>query len=277
MILPMAQLLAFYASEKVLQAIRSHLPFCSAADRRIGEYILENPDRVVEQTSAEVAQVVGVSEATLFRFLNHIGYSYHDLRNELLKRSQLAAVFPQTTAPASSSHLIRTAEAGIRSLCEAAVYIDPDHVRKAAQMVVDAPRVQICGIGPISAPVAEILTYKLNRLGCTAVFQRSLMSDATGESISRPSDVLVAISHSGENKQLVSAVTDHVERGGVAIAISNYAGSPLADAASLKIVTGVREPYIDQVDLVPRLAQMLAIEMLLQAVAEVSATDGGNG
>lgn len=270
MILPMAQLIAFFTTERALLAIHSYLPFSSAADKRIGEYILKNPDCVAEQSSAEVAQAVGVSEATLFRFLNHIGYSYQELKNELVKRSQLAAVFPSASLLTSTPHLVPTVQASLRSLCEAAVYIDRDQLRQAARSLVAAPRIQVFGMGPISAPIAEIFTYKLNRLGCTAVFQRSLVRDDSGESISRTSDVIIAISHSGANEQLVTAVTDHVKRGGMAIAISNYGGSPLAEAASLKIITGVREPHIDQIALVPRLSQMLAIEMLLQTISDLS-------
>lgn len=47
----------------------------SAKERKIADYILENPQRLVHSTINQVADQLLVADATVFRFCKRIGFS----------------------------------------------------------------------------------------------------------------------------------------------------------------------------------------------------------
>jgi DNA-binding MurR/RpiR family transcriptional regulator len=57
-----------------LLEIHARLPALSGKERKIAEFILANPRDSVNPTMEELADKVGVSEATLFRFVRKLGY-----------------------------------------------------------------------------------------------------------------------------------------------------------------------------------------------------------
>jgi len=57
-----------------LNTIRSRLDTWSAKERRVASYILENPGDAVNPSIEVLAEKIGVSESTLFRFVRKLGY-----------------------------------------------------------------------------------------------------------------------------------------------------------------------------------------------------------
>lgn len=90
--------------------------------KRLNDFVLEHPTRVVFMTIKELAAATGVSEATVFRFVKKLGYDgYNDFLFELrdvvdtdtpaIDRLDLAA--PETSAGDLLHHLVTE---GIRNL-----------------------------------------------------------------------------------------------------------------------------------------------------------------
>nr|WP_180485933.1 MurR/RpiR family transcriptional regulator [Treponema socranskii] len=55
--------------------VRSSLNKLSASENRIADYVLNAPESVLSGTVRTLADSNGVSEATVVRFLHHIGYA----------------------------------------------------------------------------------------------------------------------------------------------------------------------------------------------------------
>ncbi|SET33333.1 DNA-binding transcriptional regulator, MurR/RpiR family, contains HTH and SIS domains [Salinibacillus kushneri] len=59
----------------VYQSIAEKIPEMSKAQKKIGEYILQNPNHVPFLTVGKLAQITSVSEATVVRFATFLGFS----------------------------------------------------------------------------------------------------------------------------------------------------------------------------------------------------------
>jgi DNA-binding MurR/RpiR family transcriptional regulator len=73
----------------VLKEIRKRLANLSPRERAVGEYVLKNPESLAFLSIMDLAKKVGVSQATVVRFSNSLGYDgYSQLRNEVREAIQ---------------------------------------------------------------------------------------------------------------------------------------------------------------------------------------------
>ena len=75
---------------KLLRQIKNSLPELRKSEKKVGEFILENPKSIVSMKTAEASKKIGISEPTLIRFCKAQGFSgYQDFKINLSQ--QLAA------------------------------------------------------------------------------------------------------------------------------------------------------------------------------------------
>src|SRR5690625_6719733 len=68
---------------RIISSARENM---SKSQHKIADYILENPHSIPFITGAKLAELVGVSEATIVRFATFLGFSgYNDLQQQLMK------------------------------------------------------------------------------------------------------------------------------------------------------------------------------------------------
>ena len=64
-----------------LTRIRSKLPALATAEIRVANWVLQQPEKVMELSMAQVAQACGVSDTTVLRFCRNTGFQgYLDLK-----------------------------------------------------------------------------------------------------------------------------------------------------------------------------------------------------
>ena len=74
----------------LVNAIRDRLQQMTPRQRAIGQYILNNPESLAFLSIVELARKIGVSEATIVRFSNTMGYAgYSQLSSEIRQAVQL--------------------------------------------------------------------------------------------------------------------------------------------------------------------------------------------
>src|SRR5690606_13485546 len=91
-----------------------------------------------------------------------------------------------------------------------------------------------------------------------------------------PQDVVMAISHSGESTSLADFLQEAHVNGATTIALVNYRYSSIAKAAQIRLVTNIRESVVENADLLPRISQLLVLQVLIDSVRERLPT-GGSG
>ena len=83
------------ANNDLIQRIQRSMPKLSKGQKLIANYILEHYEKAVYLTAAKLGTIVGVSESTVVRFANELGYDgypkFQDALEELVK-SKLTAM-----------------------------------------------------------------------------------------------------------------------------------------------------------------------------------------
>ena len=79
----------------LIKLIQQNFARLSKGQKLIAEYIMDNYDKAAFMTAAKLGQIVSVSESTVVRFANTLGYEgYRDLQKDLqeLVKNKLTTV-----------------------------------------------------------------------------------------------------------------------------------------------------------------------------------------
>lgn len=266
----------------VLQRLTNALPYLSEAERRLVIYVLNHPDEAVGMNVADLAEAAGVGEATAFRLFRHLDFGGYTLLREQL-RDTVGKVGEEFCAPIGAHNrvdpdmcsLLSGAYIGMRALLDACT-IGQAQLNRAVEAILTCRRLSIAGMGGISGRLAEIALFSFQRLGLTTMLWIDSQVVSASTDSFQPGDVLIGISHSGENEALSRFVRLASDRGVTSIALTNYASSSVAQYATIPLTTSFREDSVENYDLLPRLSQMMVLQLLLDMVRQGRAKQGGD-
>ena len=254
-----------------LAKIRSRLDLWSAKERKVASYILENPRDAVDPSIEELAERIGVSESTLFRFVRKLGYAgYQQFRIALATE----AISPRDTwydspdaavdEKSAASVVFRTSIGALESTLAG---LDPSLLDRAADALTKARRVPILGIGGSNA-VAQDAWHKLIRTGlpCEAPvdFHMQLML----ASQSGPGSVVILFSHTGSNTDALALADEAKLSGAALLVVTSQPRSPLSRRADFVIVSRSSGARLVSEAWSARIAQLAIIDTLYVLVME---------
>jgi DNA-binding MurR/RpiR family transcriptional regulator len=261
-----------------LALIRSRLDTWSAKERRVASYILDNPGDAVSPSIEGLAEKIGVSESTLFRFVRKLGYGgYQQFRIALATEtlpardtwyeSPDAAIDEKSAAAVVFRTSIAALEATLASL-------DPGLLERVATLAASAPRIIILGLGG-SNLVAQDAWHKLVRTGIPCEAPADFHMQLMVASQAGPDSLSIIFSHTGSNTDTL-AVADEAKRSGATIvAVTSHPKSPLARRADLVLVS--KTPPVRYVSEAwsARIAQLALVDSLYVLVMEKLGDRGG--
>lgn len=194
----------------VQSEIKKNYADFSAVNRKIADYFLSNSQGVVSKTSAEIAEAVGVSPASIVRFVKRLGFKGLDevrvrLATERAVKGEQQEinpiVAPEDTLPEMCEKinvLIKgTADDTFTDMDLAALQAAIDQIRGARM-------VYLFGIGASSLPAYDLF-HKLNRAGKQASFVFDTHIGIEMLSYAAAGDVVIAFSYSGHTKETILA------------------------------------------------------------------------
>lgn len=229
--------------ERIQQA-RSRL---NPSERAVAEYVLRHTESVVHLSITQLAEQVGVSEATVVRFARRLGLrGYHDLKIHLALE---VVPRPQHLHEAISEKddletaVRKSFAASIQTLEKTLATLNFADLRRAIDILASARRVIVVGVGG-SAPVAADAVHKLLKVGIHAIVHVDPHMAAMAASILEPGDVMLGISHSGSTQDVVDALALARKRGASTIVISSDIRAPIDRVADVKLRRVSQETYV---------------------------------
>lgn len=251
---------------KLIPAIRQNLPGMTKTQQVIGRFLTENPEKAVKMSITQLADACGAkSEATIVRFYRQMGLgSYNDLKVTLaaeLAENSYYRTYEDITGQDSLDTLKQKIFNGAIRVLDANLSLLDAHTLEAAlTLLAQSKRVFFLGFA-ISAAMADMACFKFSKLlpNCRSICDPHVT--ATVLALPRPGDVVFAISHSGESKDLVIPV-EKVKPTVKLIALTGSAASPLAKAADV-VIANVSDEMTYRTDAaMTRMVQMAIIETL---------------
>ena len=210
------------------------------AEQRVGSYILDNPEKVLEMNVADLAEAADTSSATVIRFcqkLNYKGYFQMKLKlsqdiakRKFLNSSELKEL-PNSTAADISNIIINNISSIFRTT--------PEHVfQECAQAIQNSHTVFVIGNGYCKILAADII-YRLTRMGYRCAGGGYAETDFENLHLGEPGDVAIFISRSGEDRKTADEMEHANSQKMITISLTDAIKSPLSQSAKFSLITGV--------------------------------------
>lgn len=250
----------------IFSMIRTNYNQLSSSQKGVADYVLSHSDKIILNTLSETAKACGVSEPTVLRFLQKIKYSsYQIFRIELAQEiaGEDTALNYDDIELDDSVETIKQKiiQATSGSILDASAVIEADMVERMARRILSAKRILIIGVGA-SGAIAFDLFHKLIKLGLNCVQSNDAhISNILGSALGKD-DYLIAISHSGESREILDAIQLAREGRCPVGAITSYSRSSLAERADEMICSSSYETQLRSDAMTSRIIQLLIVDMI---------------
>ncbi|SFB24123.1 MULTISPECIES: MurR/RpiR family transcriptional regulator [unclassified Bacillus (in: firmicutes)] len=251
--------------DNCLGRIRSYYARLSEKEKRIADYILAHPEKIIHCTISEISEDLGIADATVFRFSKRIGYKGYQafkiaLASEMVSPSQ--AIYEEIHDEDDEKSITQKVfQSNIRTLENTLNMLDRQMLKQAVHMLLNAKRIEFYGTGG-SAVIALDAYHKFIRSGIQAYafpdshFQLMAASQLTY------SDVAVIISHTGKNKDTLAILQAAKENGAKTIGITSFPKSPLGQNVDVALFSSSEETEYRPEALASRIGQLSIIDAL---------------
>ena len=218
----------------LIRKINLNLDHLRKSERKVAEFILADPAKIINMRIIDLAKSAQVSEPTVIRFCRALDFDgFQAFKLNLAQHIGSSGSFSQfQVSPSDSIADVnkKVFDTTIGSLINVRDEIDPGALKKAITALSAAKRVEFYGFGA-SGSVAIDAQHKFFRLQVTsAAYTDPHIQHMSAISL-KPSDVVVAISQSGRTKALIQSVKLAKEVGATVIGLvpENTALAALCD------------------------------------------------
>ncbi|MDV4149899.1 MurR/RpiR family transcriptional regulator [Clostridium sp. AL.422] len=216
------------------------------SEKRTAEYILKNGKDIIGLSITELAERCDCSEATVFRVCQKIGckgYQEFKIRiaHELI--DPIENIHEDIEGDDNFITVMdKIFKSTIASLQETMKINNVKSLEEAADILEKANEINFWGMG-ISGAVALDSYVKFIRTGKRLSYQSDSHIQAMIASTIKKDEVVVAISNSGSNKELIENVKIAKGNGAKIILLSSKTKSPLTRYADVTLIAYGREQY----------------------------------
>lgn len=253
-----------------LLRIKETLHALSPKERRLAQFIIDQPESAVEMQIDEIAAACDVSVSTVMRLCKSLNYTgYKDLCRNLysaLPAASMDAGFEDIHPGDEPGTVLRNVCLGnIKAIENTAAINDIGEIERAVALLSDARRIDFYGMGN-SGFVAIDAASKFLRIDKVAgagtnSFQQLLMTLTF-----KPGDAAVVISYSGETTDIVALAREIRAQGVPIISITRYGKNALSDLADIRLYSSSSETLLRSSAMSSRIAQLTVIDVLFAAV-----------
>ncbi|QLQ97855.1 MurR/RpiR family transcriptional regulator [Providencia alcalifaciens] len=262
----------------LLDTITYLLPRLAENQRKIAQFILESPEKVLKLSSSQLAEQLGISQSAIVKFSQKLGVKgYPALKlalSEIIGRQQLDIGEPHSALhnriTQTDSLMVVAQKLALEknySITETTKRLDFKKFEKIIQRIDSAQRVQIVGIGG-SGLTAKDLSYKLQKIGITTLVEPDHHVQIAAALTLTPQDVQIVISFSGKRKDMLTAANIGHQNGACVIAITRSKDSPLAQMSDYMLESVAEENEWRSSSISSRTAQNTLTDLLFMALLQ---------
>ncbi|MEQ2129241.1 MurR/RpiR family transcriptional regulator [Caldanaerobacter subterraneus] len=223
-------------ADDLIKRIQDNYAKLSKSQKIIAEYIINHYDKAAFMTAAKLGATINISESTVVRFANALGYNgYPELQNALqeLIKTKLTTVqrLEMTEEKDEIAVLNNVLKSDIENIKETLHEIDKEDFRKVVSKILEASKIYIVA-SRSSIVIAEYLAFYLNLIrgnvsvvkpGVSDVFEQILRVGET--------DLVIGIGFPRYSKRTVEVLKYAKTQRAKIVAITDSLISPLTSVA----------------------------------------------
>lgn len=139
-------------STRLSLRVQEKISRLTKSEQKLAKVILETPTLIETHTATELAAIADVSKATTARFFRSLGYAdFEEVKLQAREERNRTQPYSYSELPTGSTVLGRSIgehlELELNNITRTFEEMDPDALRQAARLILDAPRVWFLGLG----------------------------------------------------------------------------------------------------------------------------------
>lgn len=263
----------------LIKTIQKSYPRLSKGQKLIAEFITKNYDKAAFMTASKLGNKVGVSESTVVRFANALGYDgYPKLQKELqeLIKTKLTTVQrlemskDYTNEGAALKKVLKADMDNIRATIEE---MDYEVFEKVINCIFNAKRIYIIGLRSSTA-LAEYLGFYLNLILDNVRIVTSGVSDVFEQMLRVGNeDLVIGIGFPRYSSTTLDALLYTKEQGALVVGITDSQVSPIASIADYTLTARSNmASFVDSLVAPLSLINALVVAVGMREKEEISST-----
>lgn len=218
-------------SKNLYSQLKSGMDYMSSVEKKITAVILENPREFITFTLPGLANLAEVSQGSIINFCKKFaGGGFPALKLQIAEA--IKEFIPESYTVVEESDtvkdvLMKTASNSEQALRHTKEINTEKTLKSIADKILNAKKVEIYGVYR-SAAVATDFCYQLLQIGIPASFVSDILTCSVSASMLDENSIVIAISSSGQTRDIIDPVRIAKEKGAYAVAITGNGHSALA-------------------------------------------------
>lgn len=199
-------------------------------DEKIAQYITTHPKGDHFSTITALAYAISVSPSSISRFSHKLNYQHFQDMKFNIQQSYNGTDIQNVPL------IQRIYEYHQSIIQQSGEFISNKKINQLIEVLIESEHALFAGLGSSGLTATEFY-YRTMRMGIKGNSATDVHQIKIGASLLTERDTFIALSNSGETKELVNVVKIAKDHGATIIAITNYAGSPLSALSDITIMT----------------------------------------
>ncbi|MBM3801124.1 MAG: MurR/RpiR family transcriptional regulator [Acidimicrobiia bacterium] len=253
----------------ILVYLQAILPSLNPTERQIGEYVLEDPERVLSSSISDVRRGSGASVGSIVGFCRLLGVTgFANFKISLARELAQGGFSAGLKSAEDQGSLYESVfQFHAQSLRETLQLNSEATLEQASRMIELARRVEFFSIG-MSYPVAYTACNKLRLIGIAATTQSDSHLQLIAATQLQKGDVAFGISCSGSTYETVQCLQTARQNKATTLSVTNCMKSPITEHSDLVLCATPSEVKYFQAPLASRITQLALLDALFVSIAQ---------
>jgi len=248
-----------------MRAVREEL---SVNEKRIADFILENPALIRDYSSQNLSAAIGVSQSSIIKFSQKLDYrGFTDLKlaihEAVVKSGNSGRPDRKGSSPdeeLNADHL-RLCSIKNDALLTTMVLNNEERLLSAIEIIEKSRRIQIVALGAGSL-VARNFASMLIQIGKSVIADVNTYIQLSSIATLGKGDVVMVISFTGQSAKMIR-LTKQAKKAGVAIiSLTNYSANPVRSLADVKLFSVDKQGEFEVPQIISAASQQHVVDVL---------------
>ncbi|MFI3225831.1 MAG: MurR/RpiR family transcriptional regulator [Clostridia bacterium] len=249
------------------QEIKSVYKNLTKTEKKVADYVLKNPKKVLYLAINELADECEVGDTSVYRFCRSIGlrgYQEFKVRLSLSLNDDVSFSVSSIQNADFKEMANAIAKKYNNAVNKTMSVVNEQAVNEIVDNIINAKNVYLFGIGASGITALDALTHFI-RITSKVRFVNDIHTQVMISNILSEDDFVLFISHSGETLENISIAKNAKNSGAKLACITMYPDSTLASLCDTCLVYGAFDAPTSGSAIDIRIAQLYAVDLIYQA------------
>ncbi|MGL5378473.1 MurR/RpiR family transcriptional regulator [Clostridium sp.] len=262
----------------VLEYIKQNYESFTAREKLIADYLLKTNKGIISLSAKEIGDITNTSAPTVVRFAKKIGFSsLNEMKLQIslsLSNSESNSGFEYIDKNLETRDIIYGIKNSIDATMEKTVdLVKEDELEAAIELLGKANNIYIFSVG-VSGLVGLDFYYKLSRINKRCIAHQDTHLQVTSSILMQEGDVALAISYSGETREVIKCAENAKKLGIPVIAMTKASvNNKLESISDITLHIPYVEKSLREGAMSSRISQLAIIDMLFIGMAKENFKD----